>query len=249
MARFARHFAPCRFSAMALFPCYGMAEATLFVSARPGIHMENRGEGHCDVSIGVTGGKHNDPAVRVVSPETGLECPEGEEGEIWVKSRSVACGYHRESALSAQVFNGRLGDETGFLRTGDLGYLSDQNLYFTGSLKNLIKRRGRSFHAEDIEGEARALLRDAGIARSAAFVLETQDGAVLVLLLELDGRQDAEKVAAHLPELQARLWDSPGILVARIKLVRPLALPLTTSGKLQRGVCRERFLAGGFAHV
>jgi acyl-CoA synthetase (AMP-forming)/AMP-acid ligase II len=93
------------------------------------------------------------------------------------------------------------------------------------------------------------LLQDEGVARTAAFDLDTQDGQVLVLLLELDGSQDSAGVEAKLPGLQARLWESPGILVSRIKLVRPRALPVTTSGKLQREECRERFLAGGFAHV
>ncbi len=249
MARFAQRFGRCRFRATSLFPCYGMAETSLFVSGRQGVHMESRADGHCDVSIGVLNGAHADPAVRIVSPETGLECQETEEGEIWVKSRSVARGYHRESELTSQVFNARLEDETGFLRTGDLGYISGQNLYFTGRLKNVIKRRGRSFHAEDIEGEALTLLQACGVARSAVFDLDTEDGAVLVLLLELDGTCDKASVEARLPELQARLWESPGILVSRIKLVRPRALPVTTSGKLQRGECRERFLSGGFAHV
>lgn len=249
LARFSRRFAASRFRGSSLYPCYGMAETTLFVSGRNGVRMESRSDAHCDVSIGLLSDAHADPTVRIVSPETGLECLEAEEGEIWVRSRSVACGYHRESEQTAQVFNARLENETGFLRTGDLGYLSNQNLYFTGRLKNVIKRRGRSFHAEDIEGEALTLLRDDGVARSAVFDLETEDGAVLVLLLELDGTRDRASVEARLPGLQARLWESPGILVSRIKLVRPRALPVTTSGKLQRGECRERFLAGGFAHV
>jgi len=249
LARFARRFASSRFRGSSLFPCYGMAETTLFVSARHGVHMESRADGHSDVSIGLLSDAQADPSVRIVSPQTGLECQEAEEGEIWVKSRSVARGYHRESELTAQVFNGRLAHEAGFLRTGDLGYLCNQNLYFTGRLKNVIKRRGRSFHAEDIEVEALTLLQDEGVARSAVFDLETEDGAVLVLLLELDGTRDKANVEARLPALQARLWESPGILVSRIKLVRPRALPVTTSGKLQRGECRERFLAGGFAHV
>jgi len=249
LARFARRFASSQFRGSSLFPCYGMAEATLFVSGRHGVRMESRADGHCDVSVGLLCDTHADPALRIVSPQTGLECQDAEEGEIWVKSCSVARGYQRESELTAQVFNARLADETGFLRTGDLGYLSKQNLYFTGRLKNVIKRRGRSFHAEDIEGEALTLLQDEGVARSAVFDLETEDGAVLVLLLELDGTRDKANVEARLPGLQARLWESPGILVSRIKLVRPRALPVTTSGKLQRGECRERFLAGGFAHV
>ena len=249
LGRFARRFASAQFRGSALYPCYGMAETTLFVSGRNGVHMESRSDAHCDVSVGLLRDAHADPTVRIVSPETGLECQEAQEGEIWVKSRSVARGYHGESELTAQVFNAQLEDESGFLRTGDLGYLCQQNLYFTGRLKNVIKRRGRSFHAEDIEAESLTLLQDEGVARTAAFDLDTQDGQVLVLLLELDGSQDSAGVEAKLPGLQARLWESPGILVSRIKLVRPRALPVTTSGKLQREECRERFLAGGFAHV
>lgn len=249
MARFERRFATCGFRASSLFPCYGMAESTLFVAGRSGIHMESRADAHCDVSIGVQSTVHADPEIRIVSPQTCAECEEGEEGEIWVKSRSVAQGYHLESDLSAQIFNARVGAESGFLRTGDLGYLSNRNLYFTGRLKNIIKRRGRSYHAEDIEGEALALLHDGGVARAAAFDLDIEEGAALVLLLELDGSQESSAIVSRLPELQARLWESPGILVSRIKLVRRHALPVTTSGKLQRGQCRQQYLSGGFAHV
>jgi long chain fatty acid CoA FadD26 len=170
-----------------------------------------------------------------------------------VHSRSVAQGYlHPTPAVDdgeTSVFNATLERESGYLRTGDLGYVLDENLYVTGRLKNLIKRRGRSFHAEDIEGEAMALLQGQGVARAVAFDVESQDGAALVLLLELDGSVAAAQVEARLPELQTRLWYTPGILVSRIRLLPERALPLTTSGKLQRARCRERFLAGEFAHV
>jgi acyl-CoA synthetase (AMP-forming)/AMP-acid ligase II len=253
MARFTQRFAASGFLPEAVTPCYGMAEATLFVSASRGLKMNAREDGRCDVSVGQLDERRDDPRIRIVSPEARQECAEGEVGEIWVHSRSVAQGYLQPTPAvddgEISVFNATLERECGYLRTGDLGYVLEDNLYVTGRLKNLIKRRGRSFHAEDIEGEAMALLQGQGIARAVAFDLESQDGAALVLLLELDGSVAAAQVQARLPELQTRLWYTPGILVSRIRLLPERALPLTTSGKLQRARCRERFLAGEFAHV
>jgi len=249
MARFAQRFADSGFRQESLLPCYGMAEATLFVSAHRGLKMHSRDDGRCDVSVGELEPRRDDPCIRIVSTVDDEECATGEVGEIWVRSRSVARGYFQDGAADEGVFNASLAREGGFLRTGDLGYVQDDNLYVTGRLKNLIKRRGRSFHAEDIEGEAMALLHGHGVARCAAFDLETQDGAALILLLELDGSCAPAQVEARLPELQTRLWYTPGILVSRIRLVPERSLPVTTSGKLQRGRSRERFLAGEFAHV
>ncbi len=249
MARFAQRFAVSGFMPDSLMPCYGMAEATLFISARRGLQIHERDDGRCDVSVGYLDVQRDDPCIRIVSPQEGAECAQREEGEIWVKSRSVARGYFQDDAIDASVFNAWLEHDSGYLRTGDLGYVLDDNLYVTGRLKNVIKRRGRSFHAEDIEGEAMTLLHGQGVARCVAFDLETQGGPALVLLLGLDGQMEAERVHARLPELQTRLWYTPGILVSRMLLVPERALPVTTSGKLQRDRSRERFLAGEFSHV
>ncbi len=249
MARFTQRFAVSGLRPEAVTPCYGMAEATLFVSACRGLKMHAREDGRCDVSVGRLDARRDDPRIRIVGPETAAECDQGEVGEIWVQSQSVAQGYLLAADAEDEVFNATLAHEGGYLRTGDLGYVLDDNLYVTGRLKNLIKRRGRSFHAEDIEGEAMALLQGQGIARAVAFDVESEDGGALVLLLELDGSVAAAQVQARLPELQTRLWYTPGILVSRIRLLPERSLPLTSSGKLQRGRSRERFLAGEFAHV
>ncbi len=249
MARFTQRFAVSGLRPEAVTPCYGMAEATLFVSACRGLKMHAREDGRCDVSVGELDARRDDPRIRIVSPETAAECHQGAVGEIWVQSQSVAQGYLLPADAEDEVFNATLAHEGGYLRTGDLGYVLDDHLYVTGRLKNLIKRRGRSFHAEDIEGEAMALLQGQGIARAVAFDVESEDGGALVLLLELDGSVAAAQVQARLPELQTRLWYTPGILVSRIRLLPERSLPLTSSGKLQRGRSRERFLAGEFAHV
>ncbi len=249
MARFTQRFAVSGLCPEAVTPCYGLAEATLFVSACRGLKMHAREDGRCDVSVGQLDARRDDPRIRIVSPDLAAECVAGEVGEIWVHSRSVAHGYLLAADAQDNVLNATLERESGYLRTGDLGYILEDHLYVTGRLKNLIKRRGRSFHAEDIEGEAMALLQGQGVARAVAFDVESEDGAALVLLLELDGSVAAAQVQARLPELQTRLWYTPGILVSRIRLLPERSLPLTSSGKLQRGRSRELLLAGEFAHV
>lgn len=247
LRKFATRFAPRGFSELAWHPCYGLAEATLYVCGRQGLrtHVPQDGLRHSsreDVSIGELNGRVD---IRIVDSEAGREVAEGKIGEIVVRSAALGNGYHRDSVNSAATFG--VG-ATGVLRTGDLGYIHAGNLYFTGRCKTLIKRRGRSFHAEDIEAEVEALLGDRGVERSAAFELDPDAGDSLVILLEPDGSIDPRVIELSIPDLQSRLCHSPGILATDIVVTPRHSLPLTSSGKLQRTRCRERYLAGDYFH-
>lgn len=248
LTRFSQLFATAGFSKRAWYPCYGMAEATLFVCGRSGLHCEDRGAAGTDVSIGII-----DPTdsceVRIVDPVLHCEKREGEEGEIWVRSPSVASAYRNDEAASADVFGFQLAGKGPYLRTGDIGYVYKNNLYFSGRLKNLIKRRGRSFHCEDIEAAALSLLAAMGVTRSAAFDVETDAGPALVVLLEHDGVSDPALIEAQIPVLQAALCDWPGVIASRVLLLPKRALPLTSSGKLRRGKCRALLLEGALDHA
>ena len=192
--RFVNAFAPCGFRREAFFPCYGLAEATLIVSGGPRqtaptivqVHGEALERNQfLDASFG-------DSAARtlvgcgpclpgqqlvIVDPQTCLACAGGEVGEIWVQGPSVACGYHGQPEATEVVFRGFLAD-TGqgpFLRTGDLGFLRDEQLFVAGRLKDLIIIRGRNYYPEDIENtvaEAHSAFRAGGCA---AFSIDVED--------------------------------------------------------------------------
>jgi len=246
LRKFSARFGGGGFTEKALHPCYGLAEATLYVCSRQGLHTHRQQGRHRqtereDVSIGLLDGRVD---IRIVDTEAGGEVAEEEVGEILVHSAALGNGYHRDAVSTAATFDVGM---TGFLRTGDLGYIHEGNLYFTGRCKTLIKRRGCSFHAEDIEAEVEALLCDKGVQRSAAFELNPDAADSLVILLEADGSIDPRLIELSIPVLQSRLCQSSGILATDIVVAPRHSLPLTSSGKLQRMRCRERYLAGDYS--
>jgi len=249
LRRFAETFAACGFRSEALYPCYGMAESTLFACGRRGVRECRSSEsGLSYVSVGRT----ESSDIVIAEPETGVRVAEGAMGEIWVRSESVANSYFDNPVETARVFDAHSDrGEGGYLRTGDLGFSRDGELYFTGRLKNLIKRRGCSFHAEDIEDHVlRLMAASGGVIRCAAFEVPASPGEnedELVILLEHDGISDVERVRTHAQSARAWVLKSLGILPGRVLLARKETLPLTTSGKLRREVCRRLYLEGCYS--
>ena len=231
LERFARAAAPLGFAAQAFMPCYGLAEATLLVSAaEPGIGV--RGIAGADGRSRVDCGRPS-PGVRVLIAD-------GEIGEILVDSPSLAQGYWKRPEDSARLFR-QVGDAR-FLRTGDLGYLSEGRLVLTGRLKDLLVIRGTNHHPEDIERTVRAAHPALGAGAGAAFSVDTGAGEELVVVHELaraDGAPEAAGRAAA-----ARIVEEHGLAAREIVLIRPLTLPRTANGKVQRGRSREAYLAG-----
>ena len=150
-----REQAPLGFDGRSLIPCYGMAEATLFVSGkRAGSRYRTEpapevdGDGRAVVSCGEVDSEHT---VRIVDPPAST-MPDGTVGEIWVSGRSVAAGYYNRHELTREVFGGRLpGDERSYLRTGDLGFVQSGELFVTGRIKDLIIVSGRNIYPQDVE--------------------------------------------------------------------------------------------------
>ncbi len=240
LRRFSQRFVRAGFDTGALHPCYGMAEATLYVCSRHGLrtHRHQR-SGREDVSIGRL---QEQVDIRIIDQDSGEEMADEEMGEIVVRSPSVARGYYNHIGLD-EVFGT---EQEVVLRTGDLGYVHQGELYFTGRSKNLIKRRGRSFHAEDIEAEATLCMSGKGVLRCAAFELYPDADDSLTILLEPASDAAIADIELTIPMLRSHLCESPGILAAHIRLVPRHSLPLTSSGKLQRMQCRERFLSGQY---
>lgn len=231
MAEFAARFAPVGFDQAAFLPCYGLAEATLIVSA--GRWRGPAETAAAPVSCGPpVSGQH----VAIVDPARGTRCEPGVEGEIWVAGEHVTAGY-----LSGDA-SGLFGELAGerFLRTGDRGYLRGGELVVTGRTKDVIVFRGVNHHAVDVEAAALEAVGDLGGA-AAAFLVDDPD-PLAVLIQEVRGRVD-DGVASM---VRAAVLARTGLPLNLVVLVPPRSVPRTSSGKVQRARCREMLLAGAY---
>jgi acyl-CoA synthetase (AMP-forming)/AMP-acid ligase II len=259
---FVRKFAPYGFRAETFYPCYGLAEATLFVTggstAAPVVTLpvdtdelrRNRAvkqPGSSTVLVGC-GRTNMGQSVVIVDPETLCALPDGHVGEIWQSGGSVTAGYWGKPELTAETFAARTADGAGpFMRTGDLGFLKDGELFVSGRLKDLIIIRGRNYYPDDIESAVyldRPSLRPGG---AAAFTLHADgDESRLVVVAEVQRtflpRLDARTYRTLLAEIRAQIADLFGLRLANLVLIRPGSMPKTSSGKLRRRYIRELHL-------
>ncbi len=268
LERFAAAFADAGFRPQAFWPAFGLAEATLAVTIGvfPGQRLSRpfdrsaleRGEAvpravgeSGDVRVLATGGRWpRDGEAAIADPDSGVLLPPGRIGEIWFKSDSVGRGYWNRPAESEVTFQARLADSGAgpFLRTGDLGFVHDDELFVTGRLKDLIVIRGRNHYPQDFEHSAEGSHP------------EVRRTCVAAVRVERDGEEQFIVVA----EVRRRSWPEPGVLAeiadsirialtadhqvepSAVALVGPATLPKTSSGKLRRGLIRETWLNGGF---
>jgi acyl-CoA synthetase (AMP-forming)/AMP-acid ligase II/acyl carrier protein len=231
LVEFAETFAPVGFRPQAFLPCYGLAEATLMVSAG---HWSGRADtAGPAVSCGAPVAGQQ---VVVVDPERRV--PADGEGEIWISGPHVTHGYL--SGSSAEMF-GEL-DGIRYLRTGDLGRLRDGELILTGRVKDVIVSRGVNYHAVDVEAAA---LEEAGPAgrTAAAFGVESGPDPMPVLVLEVRGHPDQ----AFAARIRAAVLARTGLRLGLVALVGPRSIPRTSSGKVRRSACRDALAAGAFA--
>jgi acyl-CoA synthetase (AMP-forming)/AMP-acid ligase II/acyl carrier protein len=191
--------------------------------------------------------------VVIVDPDTALPCPEDGIGEIWVRwSPSISQGYWQREEATTQSFRATLANtgEGPFLRTGDLGFLHGAELYVTGRLKDLIIIRGRNHYPQDIEATVEqahpALRQGAG----AAFAIEGEGAEQLVIVQELERsalrKVDPEAVFTAIRRAVANHHD---LQVGAIGLLKTNAMPKTSSGKIQRHLCRQGFLQADLPFV
>lgn len=258
LQQFATKFAPTGFRYEAFYPCYGMAEATLFVSggavnAPPILDLvdgaallENRivRKQH-PAARAIVGCGHSwlEEKIMIVDPHTQTPCAEGQVGEIWVSGRHVAKGYWNRAEETAETFDAYLADgQTGpFLRTGDLGYLRESELFITGRLKELIIIDGRNHYPGDLEltiEKCHFALRPEG---SAAFSINVKGKERLVVVAELRRAQDLKKISRL---IRRTVTQEHGLRIHDLVLVRPGTVPKTSSGKRARHACRANYLAG-----
>ena len=259
--RFADVFAPCGFRREAFYPCYGLAEATLMVSGgigpsalkslrleRAGLEknrvvLADREQGACHI---VTSGQTFDHQVVIADPDTLAASQPDQIGEIWIKSPSVARGYWNRAQETEQVFGARLNPsgEGPFLRTGDLGFVNDGQLYVTGRLKDLIIIRGRNFYPQDVEHTVESIQPASRRGSAAAFTVEVESEAHLVVVHEVERRHRRDLAEATISAIRAAIVREHEIQPHAVVLVKPLSLPKTSSGKIKRHACRGDFLRG-----
>ncbi|HKV11511.1 MAG TPA: amino acid adenylation domain-containing protein, partial [Thermoanaerobaculia bacterium] len=270
LERFAAAFAPCGFRRAAFYPCYGLAEATLFVTGgEPGRfprveavdaaalerhEVEPAPPGSPAARLLVSCGRPSlGQRVAVVDPETGMEQPPGRVGEIWIAGESVARGYWKRDEATERDFHAFLlgapeGSEGPYLRTGDLGFLAEGELFVTGRLKDLIIIRGRNHYPQDLELTAERSHPDLRPGNGAAFSVEVGGEERLVVVHEVERRR-REGLSEVAEAVRRAVAEEHEVQVHEVVLIRVGTLPKTSSGKVQRRLCRDLYLTDGFAVV
>lgn len=262
LKRFAETFAPYGFDKQAFLPCYGMAETTLFVTGCHGrdslsvdsealstgqVVLNDQASATTDlVSCGRT---FDETQVRIVDPATQVEQEQDQVGEIWVKGPSVALGYLGDNATETP-FNHSLAGESGFLRTGDLGFMHAGDLYVCGRLKDLIIIRGRNLYPQDIETriqESNPWIHPNSVV---AFGIDGVDKTESERLVVIIGARSlhSEKFVPLIADTRALIVDEFDITPFQIVVVRSSQIPRTSSGKVRRSSCRSLWQQDAF-HV
>lgn len=251
LSRFAEAFAPYGFRREALLPTYGLAEATLLVTASPygrgplsrqlPTHDNASELPRLRVSCGVPTSTER---IFVVDPVSETVCSAGTVGEIWVNGPHVAQGYWGRATESAAVFHARVatdpqGDK--YLRTGDLGLLIDGELYVTGRVKDLIVIRGENHYPQDIEATVAACHAALEPMCGAAVAVEVAGQERLVIVQELRREYRRSDPAPIFAAVERAIADHHELQVDAIALIPPGKIPKTSSGKVQRSVCRDQF--------
>ncbi|OBB33398.1 fatty-acid--CoA ligase [Mycolicibacterium peregrinum] len=271
LEKFAEAFAPAGFRPEALCPVYGLAEATLLVSggsdsALPVVaHVDRTGlqadrvvdvdPGHPSALALVGCGRpRGGQEVAIVDPLTHQRCGADEVGEIWIAGPSIGWGYWARPDETAQTFSAALPDESGgpFLRTGDLGFLRSGQLYITGRCKDLVVIRGGNYYPNDIERTVQDCHPTLVSGRGAVFAITPGLGAVeqMVIVQEMARQRDgSDDLATVADAIRAAVTARYGVEPNSVLLVEHLSIPTTSSGKIQRGRCREQLLDDEIAPV
>lgn len=257
--RFNEVFARCKLPKTTVSPCYGLAESTLIVSGVPrGIPptyltvdrdalavrrvIEAEPGDVSAVTLVSTGRPLGDMRVVIVDPETNKQVEPGHVGEIWISGLSVAKGYFERPEETEASFGARLADGQGpFLRTGDLGFFANDDLYVVGRIKDLIIIRGRNIYPQDIELTIERMSPAIRPGCVAAFSVDIDGDERLVVAAEVD---PAKGAPAELPKLAiAAIGTGHDVQLHELVMLGSGMLPKTTSGKIQRRGTRAAYLA------
>ena len=262
LEQFADYFAPCGFRPEAFLPCYGVAEATLLVSGGPKskspaqLNLLNSGleqnqvilspEKQEDTRTLVSCGQIlADQQIRIVNPETLMPSAADEIGEIWLKGPCVASGYWNKPLETDLVFGAYLANsgEGPFLRTGDLGFLNNGELYIAGRIKNLVISGGKNHYAHDLERTVEAAHPAIWPAGCAVFSINNDGPERIIVMAEVNVKL-IEKEDLVIKSIREAIAQHHDLHVDDIQLIPPGGIPKTTSGKTRHFLCRQSYLDG-----
>ncbi|MEU7784569.1 fatty acyl-AMP ligase [Amycolatopsis sp. NPDC049159] len=263
--RFHATFAAAGYTPDKTRPAYGLAEATVFVTtgpaAAPRVATFDRdalatgtarpaADGVRLVACGAPAGQ----LVALVDPETAVALPDTSVGEIWVHGPNVGEGYWQKPLESTETFGARLAGDRGdlpegpWLRTGDLGLRHDGELYIAGRIKDLIIVDGRNHYPQDVEATAASADPEIRPGSVAAFAIEGADTEAVVVVAEHRAHADLAEAAerALVTTVRRLVADAHGLALRDVLLVPAGRVPRTSSGKIARAACRDRYLAGDY---
>ena len=270
LERFADRFAHFNFRDIRLRPSYGLAEATVFVAA--GTWSSSTEAVHFDVDELAAGRAQRcaagagtplvrykvpqSPKLRIVDYDTHRECPQDVVGEIWVHGENVADGYWHRPPEEQRCFGATLIDpppgapDGPWLRTGDLGFVSNGELFVIGRIKDLLIIRGRNHYPEDIE----ATVQEVTGGRVAAIAVPVNSTEKLVTVVELKKRSDSGEdktrwLSGVRSDVTSAISNAHGLNVGDLVLVPPGSIPTTTSGKIRRAACVEQYRQDQFTRL
>ena len=254
-------------------PSYGLAEATVFVSASPageeptvtcfdrdalanGTALVVEGADGGAVTRLVACGRPTDQEIAIVEPDSRKRLEGGQVGEIWLRGPNIGRGYWRRPEQSEDTFGATLqGDSPNeqnlpWLRTGDLGLWHDKQLYVTGRIKDLVIIDGTNHYPQDIEHTVEKAHSAIRRHHTAVFSVAADDGEHLVVVAEY--ARDLAEPSADLVEqatraVRAAVATNHAVAIHDFILAQPGTVPHTTSGKVARTACRERYLQGAWA--
>ncbi|MCI0333498.1 MAG: AMP-binding protein [Planctomycetes bacterium] len=260
LTHFAKAFAGAGFRMQAFYPCYGLAECTLLAAGpdyRQEPHIlavnraalaEHRVAPECGEPAAMVqrlvgcGPALPDHRIVIVDPETSRACADAEVGEILIQGPSVTQGYWNRAEETEEVFGATIEGQSGrFLRTGDLGFFRDGELFVTGRVKDVIIIRGRNHYPQDIEQSAEEA--HPAVLAGAAFALDDTAGERLVVVHQLDRQYRGSDYHQIIQAIRRAIVEQHELDPYAVVLIRQTSLPITSSGKVQRNLCREQYLA------
>ena len=267
LEQFSEIFAPCGFRRESFLTCYGLAESTLLVAGGPNDRLpvvkafqksalevnriisdfENTGDAKVLVGCGRNFGGQ---LIRIVDPETGGLSSPDQIGEIWVSGPSVAKGYWNKPVETETAFRAYCEgtDEGPFLRTGDLGFLYEGELFVSGRLKNLIIIDGKNHFAHDIERTVQKAHPSICPVGCAVFSIEIEgtDKVIVIAEVRLKLVESQAEIKKSIRKVVSEQHEVP---IYEIKLIPPGTIPRTTSGKIRHFLCKKDYLSGTLKEI
>ncbi|WP_445374997.1 aminotransferase class I/II-fold pyridoxal phosphate-dependent enzyme [Photorhabdus tasmaniensis] len=257
--RFYDRFSPYGFNKEAIYPCYGLAESTLYVSGpvtnSSGMKVENfnskaLSEGNVikankadDNAVLISHGKPDENhEIIICNPDTSEILPEGKVGEIWVKGPSVTYGYWSNEIATDNTFNQYTSDNKGpYLRSGDLGFLFDDELYISGRIKDLIIIRGKNHYPQDIENTSH--MTDPSLISGGSIAFSDDKGVVVIQEVK---RIEINKINTQeiIKKIRVNVTNHHEVSVSKVILIKPGGILKTSSGKVRRKAMQEMFNSG-----